>query len=123
MLGIIPGKDKTFTISDYFNDKMEEGKYYVDPKTNIIYLYSTHIKRSTPTNGYFPIYDGKNKIKSINSKIITANNIVKIDISGLIKSIDKETAERIKYDIDVKEYGEFLKPTISDEDNIFTQCR
>ena len=122
MLGIIPGKNQTYIIEDYFRPSMEEGKYYMDPNTKIIYLYSKKMHRSTPDYGYFPIYDGKNKIETVSSKIFTEKDLVKMNILELIQSIDKETAERIKYDIDVKEYGECLKPQISDEDNVFTQC-
>lgn len=122
MLGIFPGKKQTFIVSDYFNDHMEEGKYYADPKTKFVYLYSTIMKRSTPSYGYFPIYDGKNKIQSTHSKMIHVNQLVPMDVNQLIQSIDSETAKRIKYDIEVKDYDADLTPSISDEDNVFTQC-
>ena len=95
MLGIIPGKNQTYIIEDYFRPSMEEGKYYMDPNTKIIYLYSKKMHRSTPDYGYFPIYDGKKKIETVSSKIFTEKDLVKMNIPELIQSIDKETAERL----------------------------
>lgn len=122
MIGIIPGTYKTFVVIGKFDESPIEGKLYIDPISNRIYMYSLKEKRSNPNTGYFPIWDGINTYitKFSNEKYL--NDVILTDVSSLSLNVDKDTANRIIYQHRRCENSELLEPLISDGDNMFTQC-
>lgn len=122
MLGVIPGINKTYVIEDYFCDNPIEGKLYIDPVDDRVYMYSTKEHRSNPSTGFFPLWNGKDKIISRFSNNRSSKELIKIDLSLLSKSITKDTADIIRSKIINVDDKSCLEPQILNEDNIFTQC-
>lgn len=124
MIGIIPGKTKTFVVAGMLDDNsLEEGKLYVDNKTGRIFMYSLTETRANPTTGFFPIYDGKKKYisKFANEKYID-KDVINTDIKHLSSEINTEVADNILYLQRRADNGDVLKPEIQVNDNMFTQC-
>lgn len=124
MIGIIPGGSKTFVVIGMIGDSSpEEGKLYTDPETNRIYMYSLSEKRSNPTTGFFPIWDGVNKYvsKFSNAKYMD-KDVIKTDLASLASGIDNDVANKILYLQRRAENNEILLPQIKPSDNMFTQC-
>lgn len=124
MIGIIPSINKTYEVyGDLLSDNFIEGKLYYDKTDGRVYYYSTIETRSNPNTGYYPIWNGKNKlISSFSNKKYFDNDVIKMDIESMSKSIDKTTAERIIYNQRRSDNTDILDPDITDEDNMFTQC-
>ena len=123
MIGIIPGNIKTFIVEGYLDDKLEEDKLYADKKDNRIYLYSTKENRSSPATGYFPIWDGKKKfITQFSNEKYLDKDVVIADINGLSNNINSSIADKVKLQLRKAGDEDLLRPLISDEDNMFTQC-
>lgn len=124
MIGIIPSTTKTFIVEGMFDDKpFEEGKLYVHPKSNRVYMYSIIEKRSNPKTGYFPIWDGSNALisKFSNEKYLD-KDVTKTDIISLGANIDKDVAGNIRYNQRRSDNDDILEPQLLDGDNMFTQC-
>lgn len=124
IIGVIPSVDKTFEVFGDFNScDLIEGKLYSDPSNGRLYYYSTIETRSNPNTGYFPIWDGKNKIVSTFSKEkYFDTDVLKVDMNSISSTVNKELAESIIYQRRKSCSSDTLKPQISDGDNIFTQC-
>ena len=123
MIGIIPSSSKTYEVYGDLNDKTPiEGKLYYDPKTNILYYYSTIETRPNPKTGYFPIWDGKSTHTSSFAKIKHISDITKTDIASLSASINADVAHNIMISQKKAMSTGALKPAIADGDNMFTQC-
>lgn len=124
MIGIIPSATHTFEVfGKLSDDNFVNGKLYYDEKDYRLYMYSDNIKRSNPSTGYFPIWDGKNKfITKFSNEKYFDKDAIKTDISGMASTIDKETANIVLYKQRVSDNDSILAPAISDEDNMFTQC-
>lgn len=124
MIGIIPGNKKTFEVFGSFTDSnLVEGKLYYDPKDERIYLYSKTESRSNPDTGFFPIWNGKEKfISNFSKEKYMSKDVIKTDIHTLCSSIDKDVADNVLYLQRRSTNDEILRPKISDEDNMFTQC-
>lgn len=122
MIGIIPSASNTYEIYGSFDtDKPIEGKLYYDGNKRLFY-YSTSEKRSSPKTGYFPIWDGnKTYLSRFSNEKYFDKNVVKPDISSMSANIDDNMAKKVIYRQRLSEYGDKLKPVISDEDNLFTQ--
>lgn len=124
MIGVIPSSNKTYEIIGDFNSKeLIEGKLYYDQKDKRLYMYSSSAKRSNPSTGYFPVWDGKNKYISnfSNTKYFDKDSI-SMDVSAMSKSIDSDKAKNILYQQRLINNSDKLQPSISIEDNMFTQC-
>jgi hypothetical protein len=123
MIGIIPSSTKTFEVMGTFNsDQLVEGKLYVDTNGRV-FMYSTIEKRSNPDTGYFPIWDGKNKyISKFSNEKYMDKDVTLIDIKTLASSINKDVADNVLYQQRRSDNSEVLEPTLSDGDNMFTQC-
>lgn len=125
MIGIIPSATKTFEVEGYFDSKeLIEGKLYINPSDNgRVYFYSTTETRSNPRTGYFPIWDGKKVYVSKFSNEKYLDNDVKLtDLKVMSKSINKDVANKVKYQHRRSESTNILRPALSDKDNAFTQC-
>ena len=124
MVGVIPSASTTFEVISDFNSKnLREGKLYWDPKTKILYYYSQKEQRPCPTTGYFPIWDGTRTFSSSKSKIKKyPEDVLSTDVSVLSKSIDTTLADRVRYLQRKMDQNKKLEPTITPEDNAFTQC-
>lgn len=124
MIGIIPSINKTYEVyGDLSSNKFIEGKLYYDKTDGRVYYYSTIETRSNPNTGYYPIWNGKNKfISSFSNKKYFDNDVIKMDIESMSKSIDKTTAEKIIYNQRRSDNTDILDPDITYEDNMFTQC-
>lgn len=122
--GIIPSKTKTFEVFGSFNEKeLVEGRLYYDPKNLRVYYYSKIETRSNPKTGHFPVWDGKRKYQSSFSKEkYFDKDVIICDIESLGNNVNAEIARNVLYNQERSENGEILKPNISDEDNMFTQC-
>lgn len=123
MIGIIPGQTKTFTIMGDFNSsELVEGSLYFDPKDKRLYYYSTTETRSNPENGFFPIWDGKNKILSNFSNEKYFDDSLKVDIASMANAINQKTAATLRYNQRrTDNQNTTLSPMIINEDNMFTQ--
>ena len=124
MIGIIPSATKTFEVEGFFNSKeLTEGKLYVDSASGRVYFYSTIETRSNPRTGYFPIWDGKKKhITRFSNEKFLEKDVRLTDIKVMAKNINKDVAEKVKYQHRRCENGNILRPVLSDKDNAFTQC-
>lgn len=124
MIGIIPSASKTFIVEGMFDDKQfEEGKLYVDPKTKRVYMYSTIHKRSNPSTGYFPIWDGKEShVSKFSNEKYLDKDVTNTDILSLGANINKNVAGNILYNQRRCDNDDILEPQIADGDNMFTQC-
>lgn len=125
MIGIIPTVDKTFEVEGEIHDgNWKEGYLYYDLKDNgRLYYYSTKESRSNPRTGWFPIYNGKEKIESrLSCKKYYPKDIIFNDINNLANKLSKEISQEVSYRQRKSTNGEILRPTISDGDNLFTQC-
>ena len=122
MIGIVPGTTKTYEIDgDFHCPTPIEGKLYYDPKTGRLYYFSTHETRSSPSTGYYPIWDGTHTYISKFSNEKYFDDCVKMDLDNLCHAIDPAMADSIRYNQRRTEYQELLKPEIINEDNFFTQ--
>lgn len=123
MLGIVPSSSKTYEVHGTINsDNLIEGKLYYDEKDNRLYIYSTSMTRSSPNNGFFPIWDGKefHLSKYSNEKYLDKDMVVP-NVSLMGNSINKELARNIQYRQRLSDDDKKLTPMINDEDNVFTQ--
>ena len=124
VIGVIPSVDKTFEIyGDLYSSNLIEGKLYYDKETKKLYYYSTTETRSNPSTGYFPIWNGKNKIETQFSKEkYLDKDAIMVDMDSINKSVNKELSEFILYQQRKSSSDNELNPIITDGDNIFTQC-
>lgn len=122
MIGIIPGTNKTFIVSDYFCPNPVEGQLYIDPQSNRIFVYSKTQTRSCVENGFFPVWNGQNKIITNFSNNKTIKDIINIDLSFLGNSIDEIVAENVIIEQKKHNSGNALDPVITNDDNFFTKC-
>lgn len=123
MIGTIPSGNKTFEVyGDTSCDNPIEGKLYYDNTDKRLYLYSTIATRSNPDMGFFPIWNGKKFIitRYSNKKYLT--DATTSNINELSMNIDTNTANKVLYNLKRCEDNTILKPSITDEDNFFTQC-
>jgi len=123
MIGIIPSNNKTFEVYGDFNTNNPiEGKLYYDNNGRLFY-YSKIENRANPRTGYFPVWDG-NKTYISNFAIDKRFDIdvTKIDINTISSNINKDVANKVLYQQRRSENDTILKPQITDEDNMFTQC-
>ena len=122
-IGIIPGNHQTFIIEGVLGtDLLEEGKLYLDEKEDRIYIYSTSMVRSNPSNGYFPIWNGNRKITSEFSNHKSSKDIISMNIKNMSSNVDETTAKRVLYQYRKFGNDEVLLPAIAEGDNMFTQC-
>lgn len=122
MLGIIPGMQKTFIVEGYFCENPVEGNLYVDPETKRVFIYSKEWKRSSAENGYFPVWDGVNKIITPFSNNKTIENVINLDLKEMCSKIDSSKAEEILAEQRKHNNGVLLEPVITNDDNLFTKC-
>ena len=123
MIGTIPAGNKTYEVyGDFNSDNLVEGKLYYHPNTKRMYYYSTTIKRSNPSIGYFPVWDGKTTYESKFSNNKTYDQMTGNNIEALASMINKSVAETIRYNQRRSASDVVLKPALSDGDNFFTQC-
>lgn len=124
MIGIIPSKTKTFEVmGDFTSVNPKEGKLYYDQTDGRLYIYSTTQTRSNPDNGFFPIWNGKIKyISNFSVEKYVDKDVVKLDLGAMSQTINKDVANKVIYERKRADSTDLLKPTISDEDNAFTQC-
>lgn len=124
VIGIIPSADRTFEICGDFNSKeLVEGKLYYDSNTKVVYYYSSKETRSSPTTGYFPVWDGKKTYVTSFSKIRNFDtDVTKVDLQSMSSAISKDIADQIIYQHRKCDNSDVLNPAISDGDNMFTQC-
>lgn len=124
MIGIVPSQLKTFDVVGDFSvtDPKLEGNLYVDPTDGRLYMFSTSLTRSCPETGYFPIWDGENRMvtKFSNEKYLE-RDVIRTDLVSMSSAINGEKADQIRYQ-QLRSINEnLLKPTISPGDNMFTQ--
>ena len=121
MIGVIPSGKKTFIIEGYLSDaSFVEGSLYVDPQDDRIYLYSTTTTRSSASDGYFPIWDGKQKIiSSLSNCLYYGKDSI---IATMSKEISSKKADGIRRRQKRSISGGPITFPITNEDNIFTQC-
>lgn len=122
MIGIIPGVNKTFVVSGYFCENPVQGQLYVDPESKRVFIYSTTETRSCVHNGFFPVWNGKQKIITNFSNYKTVDDIINTDIKTLSQSISKEVAENVLLEQKKHNSGNALDPVITNDDNFFTKC-
>lgn len=124
MIGIIPGKSKTFIVDGMIDDgNLEEGKLYVENKTGRIFMYSLIETRANPATGFFPIYDGKQKyISKFANERYLDKDVISTDLKRMSSEINSEVADNILYLQRRADNGDVLKPEIRENDNMFTQC-
>jgi hypothetical protein len=123
MIGIIPSVNKTFEVFGHFTVKDPiEGKLYVDTDGRI-YMYSKTETRSNPNTGYFPCWNGKEKFitQYSNTKFFPVDAIL-TDLMKLAEKIGKEVADQVLYNHRRCDNEEILRPSLTDGDNMFTQC-
>lgn len=124
VIAIIPSATKTFQVFGDFNSSdLVEGKLYYHPETKRLYFYSLVETRSNPNTGYFPVWNGKDIYSSSFSKDkYFDKDVVHVDIDQICASINKEVADDILYKQRRSDNDEILRPSLSDGDNMFTQC-
>lgn len=124
MVGMVPSGSVTFDVAGDFNTpEPKEGKLYWHPKTQYLYYYSTTLKRSSPTTGYFPIWDGSRLYESSHSrKKKYPDDVLSNDPAALAAALDDTTANRVKYLQRRMDRDKILHPEIAPGDNMFTQC-
>ena len=122
MIGIIPSANNTYEVfGDFHSSDLVEGKLYYNDSKRLFY-YSTKVKRSNPTTGYFPVWDGYNTyISNFSNEKYFDKDVVLPDVNNLAKSINNDVAKTVRYRQRLSDPGEKLKPPIDDEDNMFTQ--
>ena len=123
MIGIIPSLSKTFEVMGDFNSKdLIEGKVYIGPEGRV-YVYSTTEMRSSPSTGFFPIWNGKKRIitKSSNKKYLNPD-VILTDMKSMSEAITPTVAEEIVNHRKRAGNGDPLLPSIVDGDNMFSQC-
>lgn len=124
MIGFIPAVNKTFEIEGDFNcPDLCEGKLYYRVDDGRLFYYSKRETRPNPNTGWFPVWDGQNVYisKFANNKYFE-RDAIKSDIYTMCSAINEYLAEQIRYNQRRKVNDEILNPTISDGDNMFTQC-
>ena len=122
MVGIIPYGSKTYEVIGPISDGgFIEGKIYWD-RDEHLYMYSTIHTRSCPETGYFPIYNGKRytSFTAGNQKFL--KDVIRIDLTAMASQLDDQTAKNVVYKRRKRDSDKALKPEITDEDNMFTQC-
>lgn len=124
MIGIIPSLDRTFEVVGMIdNGNLIEGKLYVDSADGRVYMFSKIEKRSSPATGYFPIWNGQEKIITKYSNMKYSNvDIVKMDVSTICNQVNGDVAEDVLNRQRRSENDQVLAPLLSNEDNMFTQC-
>lgn len=123
MEGIIPSGSKTYEVCGDFNTPNPiEGKLYYDGDKRL-YYYSTQETRSNPNTGYFPVWNGKKTFSSnFSNRKYVDKDVTPMDLEHMASSISKDIASDIIYRQRRSMNDILLKPAISDEDNMFTQC-
>lgn len=124
MIGIYPGKTKTFIVEDCINNVNDfiEGHLYVDEDTDLLYIYSSKITRPNVEYGFFPIFDGKNKYVRTYCILKTYKDVINQNLDNMISNVDDETKNKVDSLQRNCSDQDPLKPIISDSDNAFTQC-
>ncbi len=124
MIGIIPSSSKTFEVFGDFNSKdLVEGKLYYDESDGRVYFYSRVETRSNPRTGLFPVWDGKNKYISKFSNVkYFDKDVVRFDLGSMCSSLNQSLANEILDKQRRCDNDEILDPSITDGDNMFTQC-
>lgn len=124
MLGIIPSSKHTYEVigtTEITNPI--EGKIYYDKNDNRLYYYSKSYHRSCPSNGFFPIWNGEKYIITKYSNNKHLSDVINTDINTLSSKINKTVANDVLYKHMSSDSGsKILKPQITNEDNMFTQC-
>jgi len=123
MIGIVPSNNKTFEVYGDFSSNVKiEGKLYHDD-TGRLFYYSKIENRANPRTGYFPVWDGnKTYISNFAIDKRLDKDVTKIDINTMCSNINKDVASKVRYQHRRSENDTILKPQITDEDNMFTQC-
>lgn len=121
MIGIVPSIKTNYEVMGLVGDSDPiEGKLYA--KDDRLYFYTTKTKRSNPSTGFFPIWDGKETyITSSSNEKYLDKDIKLIELDKMSKTVDEELANDIKYHLRHAEDEVLLDPSISPEDNMFTQ--
>lgn len=124
MIGVVPTTSKSFEVEGDFESKdLKEGKLYYDKSDGRLYFYSTTETRSNPNTGYFPVWDGKKKYKSkFSNEKYFEKDALKLDLQTLSNSVNGTVAQDILYRQRRCTNDEILAPSLSDGDNMFTQC-
>lgn len=124
MIGVVPTTNKSFEVEGDFESKdLKEGKLYYDKLDGRLYFYSTTETRSNPNTGYFPVWDGKKKYKSkFSNEKYFEKDALKLDLQTLSNSVNGTVAQDILYRQRRCTNDEILTPSLSDGDNMFTQC-
>ena len=121
MIGIIPSSNKTFEVYGDFNSKnLVEGKLYYDDDGRLFY-YSTTSKRSNPSTGYFPIWDGHDTYFTKFSVNHNISEVTSMSVSSIANNMNNEKAMDILYRQNKSKDEDVLKPEIKGTDNMFTQ--
>lgn len=122
MIGIVPSISKTYEVGGFIGkDKCIEGKLYVD-ENGRLFMYSSKYKRPNPDSGFFPIWDGNKKYDSSFANKKYLKDVTILDLDAISGNINEEVADNVILNRKRSEDTELLKPTISEEDNAFTQC-
>jgi len=98
-----------------------EGKIYHDPADDRLYYYSEIHTRSHPENGFFPIWNGKEKLISQYSNRRYLSEVISTKLAELSEKINPEVAATVRYLHRRSLADDILRPTINPQDNIFTQ--
>lgn len=124
MIGIVPSSSKTFEVyGDFKCEELVEGKLYYNPDDKRLYYYSKIETRSNPRTGYYPVWDGtKTYITGFSNQKYLDKDVILTDIKSMSSSINKEVADQIRYNQRRSDNDEILQPTLTDGDNLFTQC-
>ena len=124
MIGLIPSVNRTYEVCGDFTSKdLMENKLYYDKKDGRVYYYSTTETRPNPNTGYYPVWNGKEIFDSkFANKKYFDKDVLKVDIEAINKIVNKKMADEIRYRQRRSDNDEILKPSISDDDNAFTQC-
>ncbi len=124
MLGIIPSGTKTYNVISHIgSDNLIEGSIYVDNSDGRLYMYTTKYSRSNPSNGFFPIWNGVDKLVSqFSNEKYFDKDVLKFDICDIASTIDDDKASELIYKSKISDKRMILKSDINSEDNMFTQC-
>ena len=121
VIGTIPSASKTYEVMGALNTpNLIEGKVYHD-ENGRLFIYSKTDTRSNPSNGYFPIWNGKDKIFTGFSNEKYLKDITPASITSLAANISSNVAKDVQYRQRRSDDETILRPAIKDEDNMFTQ--
>jgi len=125
MVGItIDANGETYIVSGSFDSGYYiEGNLYYHPETKQLFYYSKTEKRSNPTTGFYPIWDGENTyVTKYSIKEYYPKDVMKIDTTDLVKDLSASKAHEIVQQQQRSMSAGPLSFQITDEDNFFTQC-